>query len=246
MNVVYCKDYGSMSVQAGALVMSEIERKKNLLLCAATGTSPIGLYNELRKKSETDGALFDQLRIIKLDEWGGVPDKDPGSCECYLRMRLLDPMRISSERYIAFASTPSEPSEECKRIRSELAQRGPIDVCVLGLGVNGHIGFNEPGPFLMPYCHVARLSEESRRHTMVRSMESKPHFGLTLGMQEILASGRIVLLVAGEGKNETIAGLLSEKVSTTLPASFLWLHENVDCLIDQDVFANHENGPPRE
>jgi galactosamine-6-phosphate isomerase len=72
-------------------------------------------------------------------------------------------------------------------------------------------------------------------------MERKPRFGLTLGMHEILASRRIVLLVAGEGKNQAVAGLLSEEVTTTLPASFLWLHDKVDCLIDQTVLANHEN-----
>jgi galactosamine-6-phosphate isomerase len=237
MNIIYCEDYESLSVQAGALVISEAERKKNLLLCAATGHSPIDLYNELVRKSETDREFFQELRIIKLDEWGDIPEDDPGSSECYLRMRLLDPMGISAERYISFASTASEPSAECRRIRSQLDQRGPINVCILGLGINGHIGFNEPAPFLIPHCHAARLSEESRRHTMVRSTERRPHFGLTLGMQEILASRRIILLVAGEGKRHATAGLLSEEVSTTLPASFLWLHNNVDCLIDRTVLA---------
>jgi galactosamine-6-phosphate isomerase len=244
VNILYCEDYESVSVQAGSLVIAEIKKKKNLLLCAATGNSPIGLYNELVKKSETDRALFEELRIIKLDEWGGIPGNDPGSSERYLRTRLLEPMGIAPERYISFASTPSEPAEECKRIRSELEQHGAIDVCILGLGINGHIGFNEPGPFLIPHCHVARLSDESRRHAMVRSMDGTPHFGLTLGMREILAARRIILLVAGEGKNQAIAGLLSGEVSTTLPASLLWLHQNVDCLIDQNVFANHEQRPP--
>jgi galactosamine-6-phosphate isomerase len=237
VNIRYCEDYDGLSLQAGSLVIAEIKNKKNLLLCAATGTSPIGLYTELVKKSATDRALFEALRVIQLDEWGGIPGNDPGSCARYLRTRLLDPMGIAPERFISFASTPAEPAEECKRIRSELERHGPIDVCVLGLGINGHIGFNEPGPFLIPHCHVARLSEEARRHAMVQSMDTKPHFGLTLGMQEILAARRIILLVAGNGKHQAIAGLLSGEVSTTLPASLLWLHQNVDCLIDQSVLA---------
>ena len=241
MNIVYCEDYESLSVQAASLVISEIDTRKNLFLCATSGSSPSGLYEELARKAEADRAFFDDLRIIKVDEWCGIPENDPGSSERYLRNRLLDPLGISPERYISFASNPAEPAEECKRIGTELAQRGPIDVCILGLGINGHIGFNEPGPFLIPHCHVARLSEESRRHSMVRSMERTPHFGLTLGMQEILASRRIILLVAGEGKEQAIAGLLSGKVTTTLPASFLWLHDNVDCLIDQTVSAHHED-----
>jgi putative deaminase/isomerase len=238
VRILYCEDYESLSLQAGSLVISEIKKKGSLLLCAATGNSPIGLYRELVRRSETDSALFEELRILKLDEWGGIPENAPGSAERYLRTRLLDPLGIAPERYISFSSTPAEPAEECERIRSELEQHGPIDVCVLGLGINGHIGFNEPGPFLRPHCHVARLSAEARQHAMVQSMDAKPAFGLTLGMQEILAARRIILLVAGEGKQEAIAGVLSETVSTTLPASLLWLHGNVDCLIDQHAVAN--------
>lgn len=230
-----------MSTQASALVIAEIEKKKDLLLCAATGNSPMGLYGELARKAEADRRLFEDLTLIKLDEWGGVPENDPVSCEHYLRRRLLDPMRIPPDRYISFASSLSRASEESERVQSELARRGPIDLCILGLGVNGHVGFNEPGPYLTPYCHVAFLSPESRRHGMVLSLDDKPQFGLTLGMQEILASKRILLLVTGEGKKGAIADLLSENVATTFPASFLWLHENVDCLIDRKACDRHEH-----
>jgi len=240
MRIIHCEDYGRLSVEAGALVLGEIERRRDSLLCAATGRSPSGLYAELARKAETDPALFGHLRVVKLDEWGGVPPTDPGSCEHYLRTRLLDPLGVPSERYLAFSAMTPDPSAECERIRTELERRGPIDVCVLGLGVNGHIGFNEPGPSLVPHCHVAQLSESSRSHTMVRSLGSAPRFGLTLGVREILASRRIVLLVAGEGKRDVALRLLSGEVSTTLPASFLWLHGNVDCLIDR-----HLAPPPR-
>lgn len=238
MRILYCEDYESLSLRAGSLVISEITQKRDLLLCAATGSSPIGLYDALVTRSRTDRALFAALRIIKLDEWVGLLENDPGSCEQYLRTRLLDPLGISPARYIALTSAPSEPEEECKRIRSELEQHGPIDVCVLGLGINGHIGFNEPGPVLLPRCHVARLSDDSRRHAMVRFADRTPHFGLTLGMQEILAAKRIILLVAGAGKQQAIAGVLSGEVTTTLPASFLWLHHNVDCLIDRQSVSS--------
>jgi putative deaminase/isomerase len=239
LNIVYCETYEALSAQAGALVIDEIGKQKDLLLCAATGNSPIGLYDALASKSATDSGLFAKLRIIKLDEWSGIPEQDPGSCEHYLRTRLLDPLGIAPERYIAFAATPADPAAECHRVRTELERRGPIDLCILGLGINGHLGFNEPGPFLIPHCHVAHLSEESRRHAMVRTMDDAPRLGMTLGMQEILAARKIVLLVAGSGKQQAIAGLLTGKVSTTLPASCLWLHGNVDCLIDQMAVADH-------
>lgn len=233
MKIFYCENYESLSLQATSLVISEITQQRDLLLCAATGRSPIGLYEALVRQAQTDGALFDALRIIQLDEWGGLSENAPASCERYLRTRLLDPLGISPARYIGFASAAPEPEEECLRIRSALARHGPIDVCVLGLGINGHIGFNEPGPVLLPHCHVARLSDDSRRHAMVGAMNEAPRFGLTLGLQEILAARRILLLVTGEGKQQALTRLLSGEVSTTLPASFLWLHGNTDCLIDQ-------------
>jgi len=236
LNVVSCESYEGLSAAAAALVTAEIENQQDLLLCAATGNSPIGLYGALARKAEADPAFFAALRIVKLDEWGGIAADDPGSAERYLRERLLGPLAIPPERYLAFASSPPDPAVECARIREELKRRGPVGVCVLGLGVNGHLGFNEPGPFLVPHCHVARLSEESRRHTMVRAMGGgAPEFGLTLGLQEILASRKIILLVTGSGKEQAIAELLSGRISTMLPASFLWLHGNVDCLIDRTL-----------
>jgi len=238
MRIIDCEDYETLSVEAAALVVAELERRVDVLLCAATGRSPSGLYRDLASRAAADRALFDQLRIVQLDEWGGVPAAATGSCGHYLQTRLLDPLGIPPDRFLALDATTENPAAECERIRAQLERRGPIDVCVLGLGVNGHIGFNEPGSSLFPRCHVAQLSESTRDHTMLRTLGRAPHFGLTLGIGEILASRRIVLLVAGEGKREVTGRLLSGEVSTTLPASFLWLHGNVDCLVDRHVLGD--------
>jgi galactosamine-6-phosphate isomerase len=231
MNIVNCRDYEEMSENAASLVIQEIERNKNLLLCAATGNSPTGLYMKLVERSEKDKALFDQLRVIKLDEWGGIPENHPSSCEYYLQAKLLEPLRITPDRYIAFQSNPAEPTAECARIQAELDTQGPIDLCILGIGANGHIGFNEPASFLQPHCHVAQLSGHSLTHTMVQSLEAKPTYGLTLGIQDIMRSRKIILLISGKNKEQVIQEFLSGKITTQLPASLLWLHPDVDCLI---------------
>lgn len=234
MNVVTCENDERLSAQAAALVISEIEAKPNLLLCAATGNSPTGLYRALAERARVDPDLFRALRVIALDEWGGLRETDPGSTSGYLRERLLDPLGISSDRFFGF-DTRADPAHACQQMRAQLEQAGPIDVCVLGLGANGHVGFNEPASSLIPNCHVAQLTAETLQHAMIRSMKAPPDFGLTLGLQEILASRRILLLVTGKGKHQTVARLLSEEVTTTLPASLLWLHDNVDCLVDRAV-----------
>jgi len=240
LNVVTCENYERLSLQAAALVIAAVEQKPDLLLCAATGNSPLGLYRELGRKAATDPELFRSLRVIELDEWGGLRDSDAGSATRYLRERLLSPLAISADRFMAFDAAATDPSEACLKMRSELERSGPIDLCVLGLGINGHIGFNEPGPSLAPECHVSRLSEETRRHAMTRAMSAPPEFGLTLGMKEILASRRIVLLVSGAGKQKTVTRLLSGEVATTLPASLLWLHGAVECFLDHAVLQPEE------
>lgn len=233
MNITYCKDNQQMSQQAGSLVLTAIKNKKDLLLCAATGHSPEGLYRELERKSNTEPSIFKRLRVLKLDEWGGLPENHPSSCEYFLRKLLLEPLKIPSERYISFASDPSDPEKECERIQLELDRQGPVDLAILGLGRNGHLGLNEPGVQLEPHCHVARLSASSLQHSMLHSTGFKPRYGLTLGMQDILSSSKILLLVSGEGKGPVIREFLKREVSSHLPATFLWRHPNVACFIDR-------------
>jgi galactosamine-6-phosphate isomerase len=236
LNVVRCATYEELSERAAALVTAEIARRPGLLLCAATGHSPAGLYAGLAREAAGNRERFAALRVVKLDEWGGLGAGDAGSSEAYLRRRLLEPLGVTPDRYLALAGDAADPAAECERVRGELERRGPIDLCILGLGVNGHLGFNEPNTTLIPQCHIAALSPESRRHAMARSMAEPPAFGLTLGLREILASRRVLLLVTGPGKAPAITALLSGAVTTRLPASFLWLHRHVDCLMDATAF----------
>jgi galactosamine-6-phosphate isomerase len=235
MNITYCSDYREMSRVAASLVLDEIASTPDLLLCVATGSSPEGLYSDLAEEGGRSPAMFSRLRVLKLDEWGGIPENDPASCEQFLRIRLMEPLNIPADRYISFSSDPKNPEEECARIRSLVMSEGPIGLSILGLGKNGHLGLNEPAPRLELFAHVASLTRESLRHAMIGSVKHKPAYGLTLGMGEILSSRKIIMLVTGQGKKEVAGKLLEEKVSTGLPASFLWLHPNVECLIDRGV-----------
>lgn len=115
--------------------------------------------------------------------------------------------------------------------------QAPIDLCILGLGKNGHIAFNEPGDTLHPYCHVAQLSPESMQHTMAQTMQTQPTYGLTLGMADILSAKKIILLITGSNKKSAIEKLLQSNLTTHLPASLLWLHPDVDCLIDENSLS---------
>jgi len=233
MDIVYFEDFSRLSEAASAMVVDQLRASPGLLLCAATGKSPEGLYRSLAEHNAAEPSLFSRLRIIKLDEWSGLKPEDPGTCEYYIRHHLLGPLGIDDQRFISFSPEAVDPEEECHLVRSRLEKEGPIDLAILGLGKNGHLGFIEPGQQLEPHCHVARLTHESRQHNMMQHVPSKPEYGMTLGMKDILAAKRIILIVAGKGKEEAISVLLSGKITTACPASFLWLHNRVHCMVVQ-------------
>jgi galactosamine-6-phosphate isomerase len=229
------KDFEAMSQLAAELIVEEIRRRPDLLLCAAAGASPIRCYELLVEKRQAEPRLFDRLRVLKLDEWGGLPMDDPATCEAYLRHHLIEPLGISEDRYFTFQSNPADAQVECQRIRDLLAEHSPIDLCLLGLGVNGHLGLNEPAASLQPFAHVAELAESSRQHSMLGKATRLPAYGLTLGMREILAARKIVLLVSGANKREPLGRLRAPQISTVFPASLLWLHSDVTCLYDREA-----------
>jgi galactosamine-6-phosphate isomerase len=222
-----------MSRRAAGLVEEELHKMPDLLLCAATGNSPAGLYREMSARASQKPELFDRMRILKLDEWGGIPENHPASCEYFLRKKLLEPLSIPDKRYLSFFSDAEDPDTQCVAMRNRLAKEGPVHICILGLGQNGHLGLNEPGETLEPFFHRTELSDSSLEHEMIASMENKPTYGISLGMQEILSSKKIILLVTGEGKKEVYTRLMEGKISTKLPASFLWTHPDVICLLDR-------------
>lgn len=235
MQVRYYDNYDLMSEEASNQISAKVAAKPDLLFCAATGASPLGAYQKLAKNNPV---IFEQLRVLKLDEWGGISPDDPQSCEMFLQEKLLKPLNINAFRYFGFQTNPEDNEKEANDVRMYLQNHGPIDLCVLGLGRNGHIAFNEPANFLQPFAHIAELSDVSMQHQMASGMNEKPTFGFTLGMAEILQSKKIIILLTGTGKEQIAEEFLSGKITTQLPASFLWMHPNVDCLIDKNVFGD--------
>jgi putative deaminase/isomerase len=232
-------DYDAMSRHAAELIVASVRGRPDLLLCTATGSSPTRTYELLAERHRREPGLFSRLRLIKLDEWGGLPPEDPGTCESYLRRHLVDPLNISPDRYHTFRGDAPDAEAECRNIERTLGNHGPIHLCVLGLGVNGHLGFNEPADALHPGPHVAPLSEQSLAHPMVRHARGRVRYGLTLGMGDILRAQKILLLVNGRHKRDPLRRLLTPHVSTRFPGSFLWLHPDVTVLCDTEASDGH-------
>ena len=166
MRIEYFKNEVALATEAADILIREIDGKPNLLMCTATGYSPLQVYQNLAEDFRSNTERYTKLRILKLDEWVGLTNEN-GSCEAYLQKELIVPLQIAENNYIAFDAKTKDPETECHRIQNILDKQGPIDCCVLGLGKNGHLGFNEPPASANQKCHVAKLAPSSQNHGMV-------------------------------------------------------------------------------
>ena len=234
MRFTVLPDRDALDRCAAVLVWEAAEAKPDLLICLASGETPTGAFAKLSASPER---LAD-ARFIQLDEWVGLGADNPASCAAYLQRTLIGPLVVPPERWIAFRGDAADSVAECRRVEAELAMAGPIDLCILGLGRNGHLALNEPSDSFDPFCHVATLHAQSRAHPMLTGTSVSVRRGLTLGLGDILRARRILLLVSGSAKRAPLARLAAGRVTPELPASFLWLHGNTTCLCDRAAAAD--------
>jgi galactosamine-6-phosphate isomerase len=222
-----------MSQAAAAHVLEVVENKPDALLCLPTGASPLGMYSSL---SGNPAILRSRIRAMALDEWHGLGRRHPSTCLHYLETHVFPSWGIEPSHCFHFDSEALDPESECGRMDGLLKLHGPFDLCILGLGRNGHLGLNEPGEFLLPHAHVAQLDPTSQTHGMLRSQGACVTAGMTFGMADILESKEILMLLAGEDKEGVAHAFLEGRIRTNLPASFLHLHHKVKVLVDATMF----------
>ena len=226
MQIIRCGSVSELNERATELVINDLKSRPKSLFCTATGNSPTGIYQLLAQKKDAFNASG--LTLLKLDEWHHLPMDHPASCEHYIKQYLLGPLNVAPENFIGFDSM-AEPAAECERINAFLLKNSPVDLCMLGLGQNGHLGFNEPADFLQPRAHLSTLSPTSLNHSMIKGSGADVKYGFTLGIADILQSKKIVLPVFGQNKKAIMDRLMDGTVYPQLPASFLWLHPDMTC-----------------
>lgn len=235
MKIIPVKNYSDLSEQASASIIQSVKEKPNLLFCAATGGSPTGMYAQMHTAHAENSSLFSSMRVIKMDEWGIIPLSHPDSCESYLKKHLLEPLDIPVDRYFTYDTQVADYPSECQRVQNYIEQAGPMDVCILGLGKKGHIAFNEPAAYLQAPFHKALLAESTIQHDPALSQGPEPAFGFCVGMEGIMQSRKIIFLITGKGKKEAYQRIMEKKILTDCPASFLWMHPNVECYVDEEA-----------
>ena len=232
MKIEQLDNYEVMSRRGAEILFNEISNNPYANICLATGESPRRMYQLLVEMIHVNQLDVSHLTFTKLDEWCGLNAKDDSTCEWFIRHYVLEPLNIKEEQLISFNNDAADTESEAKRIH-DLIDMHPIDCCILGLGKNGHLGLNEPADELIPDAHVIQLDELSKHHGMLKG--KKVEQGITLGLSELLNAKKILMLISGSGKAEILQRLMSKKVSTKLPASFLWLHNDVACLINKEM-----------
>jgi glucosamine-6-phosphate deaminase len=227
-------DARSAARVVAARLASALQQKPDLVFGLATGRTPIPLYDELARLTAAKGLDWSKATTFNLDEFVGVPQSDPSSYRRFMEEHLfrhtnLDPGRIN------FLVGTADPDEECVRYDRAIALAGGIDIQILGIGTNGHIGFNEPGRELESHTHRVKLRPETRRSNaglFGGDVDRVPTEALSMGMATILQARTAVLLAHGESKAGCIERVVNGPLTTELPASFLQLHADVDLILD--------------
>jgi glucosamine-6-phosphate deaminase len=221
-----------------------------LVLGLATGRTPIPLYRELVRRHLAGRADFSRATTFNLDEFLGVGAMDPRSYRAFMKKYLFDGVNLSPRRmhFLNGAAAPGRGVQrECERYERAIERAGGIDVQILGLGMNGHIGFNEPARALVARTHCTRLKPATRRANAPlfgNRVGAVPREALSMGMATILHAKRIVLLATGSTKARCVERMITGPVTPRLPASFLQLHRHVEIWLDRAAAARL-GGPER-
>ncbi|MBM7622706.1 glucosamine-6-phosphate deaminase [Sporohalobacter salinus] len=237
MRLQVLEDYEEMSVKAASIVASQVTLKPNSNLGLATGSTPLGMYNNLIRMYKKNLINFEEVVTFNLDEYVGLPADHPQSYHYYMFDNFFDKVNIPPEKIYIPSGVGDNLKQICKKYDQSINSHGGIDLQVLGIGKNGHIGFNEPDNKLRTNTHVVKLTEETINDNsrFFDSIDDVPKKAISMGMSSIMKSKKILLLASGEQKAEAIKKAINGEITTEHPASLLQLHSDVTILVDKDA-----------
>lgn len=230
------KDYTAMSAKTAGLIIETARKKPDALFCLAAGDTPRLAYTMIAGIAARENIDLSRCQFVSLDEWIGIPPENEGSCQYFLRTTLFGPLKTGEKNIHLFDALSNDLDKECALMDDFIRNRGGIDLMVVGIGRNGHIGFNEPGVPFEKYSHVVELDETTRLVGQKYFRESTTLTkGITLGLKYLLESKTPVLIANGINKAEVIRKALEDKISTTLPASIIQRHANATVVVDEEA-----------
>ncbi|MDF2890572.1 MAG: nagB [Clostridia bacterium] len=227
MRIIIAKDYDELSKKTANLLASQITLKPNSVLGLATGSTPVGAYNDLVRIYKEGDINFTEVVTFNLDEYYGLDKENPQSYYYFMMENLFKHVNINKHNIHIPNGRAKDIELECIEYENKIKQAGGIDLQLLGIGRNGHIGFNEPD---VKFLDEDTIEANSRFFT---ALDEVPRKAISMGIKTIMHSRKIILLASGEEKAETINSMINGKITPELPASVLQLHPDVVVLLDE-------------
>lgn len=237
MRILVEKNYEAMSKRAAQEMAETIKGKNECVLGLATGGTPVAMYKELIKMYE-DGELdFSKVSSINLDEYRGLSGDHPQSYRYFMNTNLFNHINIDKSKTFVPNGLAEDAEKECENYDKKIEELGGIDIQLLGIGPNGHIGFNEPDNYLNTNTHLTKLEETTieANARFFDNIDEVPREALTMGLGGIMKAKKILLIASGKNKAEVIEALASGKITTQIPATLLQVHPNVTVIVDEDA-----------
>lgn len=229
MKIIQASDYEDLSRKAANIITAQVILKEHSVLGLATGSTPVGTYRQLVTRYRQGDIDFSQTATVNLDEYVGLDAKDEQSYRFFMDSHLFSHINIDPQNtYVPNGKAP-DMEAECDRYEALIEQLGGIDLQLLGIGHNGHIGFNEPGQIYEKRTHIVALGESTRKANsrFFASLAEVPTHAVTMGIQSIMKAKKILLIASGTDKKEIVEQALYGPVTPAVPASILQLHPDL-------------------
>lgn len=239
MKIYAAKDYNDLSRKAANIISAQVILKPNAVLGLATGSTPVGAYKQMIEWHQKGDLDFSRIRSVNLDEYKGLSGDHDQSYRYFMNHNLFDHVNIDKANTNVPNGLAEDPEAECRRYDQVIRDMGGIDLQLLGIGGNGHIGFNEPCDVFEKGTHVVTLTEETRKSNarFFSSLDEVPTHALTMGIQGIMSAKKILLLASGEAKAKAVYDSCFGPVVPGVPASVLQLHTDVIVIADEAALS---------
>jgi glucosamine-6-phosphate isomerase len=236
MKQIIYNDYAELSVKSAEQIAEIILKKPDALLCFPAGETSVGTFKHLIELTKKGKISFKKSRIVGLDEWANIGGMKSENCFSFLKKHFFDHIDFSEENLCFFDGESANFNKECTKTDDFIKKYGPIDMILLGAGMNGHLGLNEPGTSFDLYSHIVNLDETTRivgqKYFSGKVMLTK---GITLGLKYVMEAKTVILQMNGKRKAEVVKRLIENEASMVFPASAIKLHKNSFLLLDKEA-----------
>ncbi|WAC15020.1 6-phosphogluconolactonase [Dyadobacter pollutisoli] len=234
MKITVFDDHQALSFQVAQMMVAQIKNKPDSVICLASGETPFLAYHLLPTLLLDEGVDHQQFTLIGLDEWVNIPSQNTGSCSYFLHTTLIGPLKLSLSQFKLFDGMAPDLQTECDSMDEFISKRGGIDLMVVGIGMNGHIGFNEPGVSTELYAHVIDL-DDTTQTVGQKYFADKTTLGqgITLGLKHLQEANAAILMASGDRKAHIMKATLEGPIDPLIPSTIIRNHPNGLVMLDQ-------------